>query len=97
MNILHNQLSPNFSLGYIIVRKQTIIIQDGDLHDAGPPQLDVHTILSHHQGQLQEELFLWFPLVIINNCDSYLNIIKYIISVSFYIFPPLSLFHKVQK
>ena len=55
----------------------TIIIQDSDLHDAGPShsQLDVHGIISRHQGQLQEKLFLWFPLVIINNCNSYLNII----------------------
>ena len=55
------------------VIKLTIIIQNGDLHDTCSAQLQIYRIFSGDHGKLQEKLFLWFPLVVINNCHSNLE------------------------
>jgi hypothetical protein len=52
----------------------TIIVEYGDLHDAGPAQLDHPPLLLPLQGrQLHEELLVRLPLVIVHNCDANLK------------------------
>ena len=53
--------------------KLTIIIENHDLHNAGPSQLHFLQILSINNGKLQEELLVWLPLIVIHNGDSNLK------------------------
>lgn len=47
----------------------TVIIEDGDLHDAGPAELHVSRVIGDER-QLEEELLVRLPLVVVNNGDS---------------------------
>lgn len=61
-------LSFNLSLGSL-----TIIIQNCYFHDGNTAKLHPHTLLLVHQkGDLEEELLIWFPLVVID--DLYINL-----------------------
>ena len=64
----------------------TIIVKDGDLHDACPSQLEICCILSRHQGQLQKEFLIRFPLIVIYNCNSNLGKLRSEALRTFYTF-----------
>ena len=61
----------------------TIIIENGDFHDASFSQSDEFTFGSGDQGQLDEELLIRLPLVVVDNCNSDLNKKKYHFSFKF--------------
>ena len=50
----------------------TVVVEDGDLHDAGPAELEGVVVLGLHVGQLQEELLVRLPLVVVH--DGYTNL-----------------------
>ena len=52
----------------------TVVVEYGDLHDAGPAQLDGPALRPLEGGQLQEELLVRLPLVVVNNRDANLEI-----------------------
>ena len=45
----------------------TIVVEDGDLHDAGLSEPDVFAVGSMDEGQLHEELLIRLPLVVVHN------------------------------
>ena len=47
----------------------TVIVEDGDLHDAGPAELNLPVVVPGEERQLEEKLLVWLPLVVIHNCD----------------------------
>ena len=47
----------------------TVIVEDGNLHDAGPAKLHLPVVVSGEKRQLEEKLLVRLPLVVIHNCD----------------------------
>ena len=55
------------------IYKLTVVVEDGDLHDACATELELPVVLGLDVGQLQEELLVRLPLVVVHNSDSNLN------------------------
>jgi len=45
----------------------TVVVEDGDLHDAGLSEPDQFAFGSWDEGQLDEELLVGLPLVVVHN------------------------------
>ena len=52
----------------------TIIVEDHDLHDAAAAKLDSLGVVTLDKAQLQEELLVRLPLVVVHNCHTDLKI-----------------------
>ena len=60
-------------LSCILLLLLTIVVENHDLHDAGPAELECVAVLALDVGQLQEELLVRLPLVVVNDRHSNLT------------------------
>ena len=49
---------------------RTIVIEYGDLHDRSPPQTHFLAIPARNESELQEELLIRLPLVVVHDLNT---------------------------
>ena len=76
--------------------KLTVIVEDGDLHDAGPTQLHLPISVTLQHRQLEEELLVRLPLVVVHNRHPDLQVINVNMLNRIPPLLPLSQFHTAQ-